>query len=302
MRTTTFCLLSFITTLGLGCKPQTSSDASQSATINHTEIAEGVSHTGGTPLKVDAYGLTFTVPSGWTGTLQGEVFLLDQDAGEGLILLTAGEATQSEGVQQAAQSIPLEGSISAIPTTSPRVDGDTIYVDYDIRGGTLADRAGDPNDWDGLGTFTFGDYGFGTLSLGLAPAEALSSVEEAMGDLSDSLQLRQPTSPQTTDEGDAGGWAEDLAGYKITYFYSGSDYYEQESFTLCSDGSVLRVFDASGAYTERNGTWAAYGPATSGTLEVNLENGDSQAFELTRDADGGLYLDGSRFYQEWDGC
>ena len=230
------------------------------------------------------------------------MFLFEQDAGEGLIVFTAEEFTRSDAEQAAKESIDLGGSVTAVPTSAPAVDGNLIYVDYDVRGGGLAERAGDPNDWDGLGTFTVGDYGISTLALGLSPAPALSKVEEAMGDLSDSLQLRQPGSTSGAESGGKGSWGEELAGYKITYFYSSTGYYEQESFTLCSDGSVFRVLDSSGAYSERNGTWSAYGPTSSGTLEVHLDNGDSQAFELTRDAGGDLYLDGYRFYQEWDGC
>jgi hypothetical protein len=297
---TTLSVFAILATLAAGC--QTPSSTKRGGHAAATEVQAGVIYEGDSTLGVDAVGLQFTVPAGWSGQLDGEHFLMEQDDGEGIIVLGATELTLAEGEQLAGESIDLGDGVVATPTSAPEVSGSTIRADYDLRGGGLAERAGEPNDWDGLGVISIGNYGVGAVVFGLAPAATLATVSTAVDSLTASLRFAQPgTAEGSTGEG-TGDWEAQLAGYKITYFYTGSDYYESEAFTLCANGDARRVLDSSGVYSDRYGTWTATGPASSGTLEISLNNGDYSAFELTRDADGGLYLDGSRFYMEWDGC
>jgi hypothetical protein len=293
-------VFAILATLSTGC--QTSSGTKGGGLSAATQIEEGANYPGGTTLGVDVVGLQFRVPAGWSGQIQGEFFVMQEADGEGIIVLGTAELTLAEGEQLARESIDLGEGVVAIPATVPDVSGRTIRVGYDLRGNGLAERAGEPNDWDGVGVISIGDYGIGAVVLGLAPASSLSAVSTVLDSLVVSVRFFEPGSQEAAPAEGSSDWAAELAGYRITYFYSDTDYYESEEYTLCANGDLQRVLDSSAVYSTRNGTWTAYGPAHSGTIEFSLNDGEYAAYELTWDDEGGLYLDGFRYYLEWDGC
>lgn len=297
---TTVSIFAIVATLATGC--QTLSDSKGGGLSAATQVQEGVNYPGSTILGVDEVGLQFRVPADWSGQIRGEFFVMQEADGEGIIVLGTAELTLAEGEQLAKESIDVGAGVVAIPSTAPDISGRTIHVDYDLRGNGLAERAGDPNDWDGVGVISIGGYGIGAVVLGLAPAPRLSAISTVVDGLVASLVFVEPGTQEAAPEEASSDWAAELAGYRITYFYSDTDYYESEEYTLCANGDLQRVLDSSAVYSRRYGTWAAYGPAHSGTIEFSLEDGEYATYELTWDEEGGLRLDGSRYYLEWDGC
>lgn len=99
------------------------------------ELEIGKTYEGGTLIEAKAYGLSFTVPEGWSGLLPpgGTFFAMTPD-NRTFVFATAEPGSAQEAQGSLAQPLPLGNGIKLQPIGAPRVEGEGFAIDYSVLG------------------------------------------------------------------------------------------------------------------------------------------------------------------------
>lgn len=264
------------------------------------EIEPGVQYQGATVLQAPEYGISFTLPAGWAGMLPPgiEYFVMQHRSLQAYVLAGLDELTLSEAQQLMSENIDLGDGIVMWPAGEVTTEGVTIKADYSVSGA--------PQPLQGQVTTIIGDHGYSMyFVIAAAPAD-FEATKAEVERMSASVRLVPPAAAPAPA---AGSWQEQLAGRKLSHFYTASGYTEENYIWLCGDGRFFRSANsggfgggASGAFSSRYaGRWDASGDAVSGTLTLTYNDGSTTTYTLTIE-DEKLFLDGGRYFREPADC
>ncbi len=261
------------------------------------QIVPGQVYTGGQLVQDPTSGLAVTVPVGWRGALapDGSAFLLEPEAGQGLIVIRAEPATEAEARAVLTQPVPLGNGVVITPSGEiEEIGRGHMTTAYTV--------SGTPGDFVSTVDVRMTDTGLGVGFVLLSPAGAHADQLQDLRALALSLGVTEPTPTPTTGGNDE--WEPWLRGAYLARFYSGSGYTESTELWLCSDGSFY-MDDQSGGYgggasgafqTTNGGRWSATGSGATGTLILNWSNGQQSTWDLEFDYEQRrTYVNGNRW-------
>ena len=264
------------------------------------EIEPGVRYTGEVRLQAAEYGVSFVLPQGWAGGLpEGfDFFVMESPSFQAYVLAGIEELTLVEAQRLMAGEIDLGDGAVMHPAGDVTTQGVLLEADYTV--------SGTPDPLRGRVTTIIGDHGYGVFFIAAAAADDFESVRSAVERMSASVSLVAPVAAPAPPPG---SWQQQLAGRKLSYFFTRSGYTEEEYLWLCPDGRFFRSMNsggfgggASGAFQSQNGgRWEASGNAQSGILSLSYNDGASATYALSIEDDK-LFLDGSRYFREVTDC
>jgi hypothetical protein len=122
----------------------------------------GKTYEGGTLIEAKAYGLSFTVPEGWSGLLPpgGTFFAMTPD-NRTFVFATAEPGSVKEAQGALVQPLPLGNGINLEPIGSPRLEGEGFAIDYSVLGA--------PEPHGSEGRTVVGETGVVAGFIGVAP-------------------------------------------------------------------------------------------------------------------------------------
>lgn len=261
-------------------------------------------------------GIQFTIPEGWYGGEDGEMYLMGSDTDSGLlgVMLNAAKSTADLKIE-AEKGIISEGVQLAREGNYERVGLDGL--------GTLFSGYFHGQKARAYAIGLINPFGQSITIIALTSAESYSlSHKKLAHEIADSMGFAMPEdSPITQD------WQQNLKGMRLAYrnssYSSSADYsdasgqsygsYSSSSETvnmdLCGDGrfsfysSSSASFDSSGGFgslgssDDNVGTWGVTTlPGGEGLLTLVFGNGQISEYELSSH-EGKVMLNGSRYYR-----
>lgn len=133
------------------------------------ELEIGKTYEGGTLIEAKAYGMTFTVPDGWSGLLPpgGTFFAMTPD-NRTFVFATAEPGSVQEAQGSLSQPLPLGNGINLQPIGSPRAEGNGFAIGYSVQGA--------PEPLGGEGRAVVGDNGVIAGFIGVAPKDGFEAM------------------------------------------------------------------------------------------------------------------------------
>ncbi len=164
------------------------SSAGAASTAGAVELEIGKTYKGGERIEAKAYGLSFTVPEGWSGLLPpgGTFFAMTPD-NRTFVFATAEPGSVQEAQGSLIQPLPLGNGITLEPIGSPRVEGDALAIGYAVQG------ASEPHGSEGRAVV--GDNGVIAGFIGVAPKDDVEAMRATLGEIADSTDFEEPATP-----------------------------------------------------------------------------------------------------------
>jgi hypothetical protein len=259
-------------------------------------------------VSLEDFGLSFTVPAGWTGDIQGEYLVLGHTTIPGMMILMENTsktiqnliATAQQGIQADGFNLTADGAFKTV--TSKRAEG--YYK-------------GTYNYSTAVKVYAVGlidGQGKGMSILILTETNAFGQDHiNAANQLAKSVSFFTPKASAITQQ-----WQNKLVGKKLTYrntrgAINGSR--ETQIITLCPNGTFTYYFDSNVSFDgpggfgyansneDSRGNYTIYSVHNDSYLTLNFENGKESEYTLTLDPKGYPVLEGTKFIAlDAEGC
>jgi len=259
-----------------------------------------------TQVKDAAWGVTFSVPAGWSGQKTGAGYLYTSTQGKTLLLLSPNQyASMEELLSQADAGINDENGTALEASTKPTLFGSTgAKVEY---AGTVN---GSPARAVAIGLLSRNGDGLNVLLIAEADDFSPSDVR-----LVESVARSVKFSVVKTNPA-AGEWKEKLSHTRLTYISTyasggGGGTSAQTEIHICRDGSFsfssssmvsLDVPGASGLSSGGDtgeGSWRVVTQGGQPVLELRFRNGEVRTYNITY-PNNTLHLNGVRYFMTND--
>ncbi|WP_299211766.1 hypothetical protein [uncultured Dokdonia sp.] len=251
-------------------------------------------------VSLEDFGLSFTLPAGWTGDIQGDYIVLGHTSIPGMMILSENsnrtiEAVVSmaqQGIQADGFNLTADGTFKTV--SSKRAEG--FYKGtYDYSTAVKAYAIG-----------LIDGQGKGMSILVLTETNAFANDHiNAANQLAKSVQFFTPKASPATLQ-----WQNQLVGKKLTHRYTsggagGSSV--TRIITLCANGTFTFYanthanLDGPGGFGYANsnqdsrGNYTIYSIQNNSYLTLHFENGKESEYTLTRDENGYTFLESSRY-------
>lgn len=152
------------------------------------ELEIGKTYQGGERIESKVYGLSFTVPEGWSGLLPpgGTFFAMTPD-NRTFVFATAEPGSIKEAQGALIQPLPLGNGIMLQPIGSPRVEGNGFAIGYSVQGA--------PEPHGSEGRAIVGDHGVIAGFIGVAPKGAVDDMLTTLAAIAEGAALEDPAKP-----------------------------------------------------------------------------------------------------------
>ena len=259
-------------------------------------------------ISLEDFGLSFTLPAGWTGDIQGEYIVLGHTTIPGMMILSENPMRTIEAVVSAAQqgiqedgfNLTADGTFKTV--SSKRAEG--FYKGtYDYSTAVKAYAIG-----------LIDGQGKGMSILILTETSAFSNDHiNAANQLAKSVQFFQAQASPATVQ-----WQNRIVGKQLTHRYTsggvgGSSV--TRIITLCANGTFTFYanthanLDGPGGFGYANsnqdnrGNYTIYSVQNNSYLTLQFENGKESEYTLTRNENGYTFLENSRYtVMDAEGC
>ena len=140
------------------------------------DLEIGKTYQGGALIEAKAYGLSFTVPIGWSGLLPpgGTFFAMTPD-NRTFIFATAELGSVKDAQGALVQPLPLGNGVKLEPIGSPRVADNGFAIDYSVLG------AQEPLGSEGRAVV--GETGVIAGFIGVAPKDQVQAMRLALAEI-----------------------------------------------------------------------------------------------------------------------
>ena len=276
------------------------------------DIQIGRTYNAGTRVRSPELGISFVVPSEWSGGVPDGVgaFLLASNTRPGLgLAMSQRSASRDEVLHAMGQPLTLDESTVLQPQGEPEVEGRWVKARFSWSDGfdTLAGRAMALVDPGGNGVLYVavgpeteaGHYA--DLVAGLASSTIVAPVGQ---------KVAKPAAGGSTPLAEE--WDAHLRGRRLTYitsYSSGSSggFSERKEAFLCRDGQFLYSNSSSlsvdtggasafgGGQGSGGGEWKVVTEGSSAGIEFRWRDGETSR-HLLEFTDGKTYVDGSRWF------
>lgn len=273
------------------------------APLPAVEIVQGVEYRGETVLEAPEYGASLTLPADWVAAwpADSDFLVMRSTRYGGYVFAAIEEMTVEEARQQMQAAIDVGDGVALSPRGPVAVDGRVLRGEYAV--------SGTREPLVGYVVTRVADHGLGVVLIAASSPDDASKVRETVDAIDASVVLAAPEARAAPDASVAGTWSAELAGRKLTHFFTRTGYTEEDYIWLCADGLFVRSFDsggfgggASGAFASDNaGRWRASGARDAGTLELTYNDGSVARYALTLEGTK-LMLDGKRYFREATDC
>ncbi|MGI9419365.1 MAG: hypothetical protein ACR2RA_16180 [Geminicoccaceae bacterium] len=154
------------------------------------ELEIGKTYTGGTLIEAKTFGLSFTVPEGWSGLLPpgGTFFAMTPD-NRTFVFATAEPGSLQEAQGSLGQALPLGNGIQLQPIGAPRPEGDGFTINYNVLGA--------PEPLGSEGRAIVSDTGVIAGFIGVAPQDAFDAMRTTLDDITDGVGFNEIGSTET---------------------------------------------------------------------------------------------------------
>ncbi len=153
------------------------------------ELEIGKTYQGGTLIEAKTYGLSFTVPEGWSGMLPpgGTFFAMTPD-NRTFVFATAelGSVQEAQGVL--TQPLPLGNGIMLEPIGGPRREGEGFAIDYSVIGA--------PEPHGSEARALVGDTGVIAGFIGVAPRGSVEVMRATLDDIAGGVGFEEVDAPE----------------------------------------------------------------------------------------------------------
>lgn len=156
-----------------------------SAAGTAVELEIGKTYTGGERIEAKAYGLSFTVPEGWSGLLPpgGTFFAMTPD-NRTFVFATAEPGSVQDAQGSLSQPLPLGNGIKLQPIGAPRTEGDGFAIDYSVLGA--------PEPHGSEGRAIVGGTGVVAGFIGIAPKGAVEDMRATLAEIAGGVGFEDP--------------------------------------------------------------------------------------------------------------
>ena len=259
-------------------------------------------------VSLDDFGLSFTVPAGWTGDFQGEYIVLGHTSIPGMMVLSenptrtikalVSEAQQS--IQEDGFNLTPDGNFKTVNTK--RAEG--FYkgtYDYSTKVKAYA-----------IGLIDGTGKGMNILILTETGAFSQKHIDAA-NQLAKSVRFFKPKASKVTKE-----WEQRLVGKKLTYQHTGDGPdggSTKRVITLCPNGNFTFYFNSHSAFDvaegfgyvnsneDSRGQYSIYSLQNKAYLVLNFEDGKEYEYQLSVNPKGYPVLDETRYIPlDAEGC
>ncbi len=246
------------------------------------ELTEGQQYHGGATVISKPLGIELTVPTGWTGTMSGDFFVLTSQI-QGLVAVMSETATAEEA--QAFLSAPqvLANRYVLTPTAAPTLQGDRLTATCTVSDGGRV--------WTGEVTILMGPHGIAAGVIAAGQDTDATTAMQAGKQVAESLKFAKPVVPSPGES--SGYWADYLKNKTLKQFDTTTSSDGSSSFsrriTLCANGHFSRYHSGSG-YSETNvsvsyagnssfsGKWSV----TGDQLHLFYDDGDQGIYTVSK--------------------
>jgi len=272
--------------------------------INAQEIQPSTEYRGETTLKSTPYGITFILPSGWTGIYpaDSDFFIMKNTNFEGYIFIAINKMTIASAKEIMSRPIDLGDGVVFHPRAPVKTQGSTLVAEYNV--------SGSKHPLSGTIKTIVGDYGQGISFIAASPVKDQDKIQADLNKITTHLKLSDPKKSKapSTIKGNS-PWFEHLNGRKLSHFYTATGYTEEDYIWLCNSGYFYKSSNsggfgggASGAFQSGNGgRWSVSGTLQKGTLLLTYNDGSTASYTLTHEGTK-IFLDGKRYFRERISC
>jgi hypothetical protein len=162
--------------------------AGAAGTAKAVELEIGKTYKGGERIEAKAFGLSFTLPEGWSGLLPpgGTFFAMTPD-NRTFVFATAEPGSAKEAQGNLVQGMPLGNGVRLEPIGSPRVEGKGFAIGYTVQGA--------PEPHGSEGRAIVGEHGMIAGFIGVAPKGAVDDMRKTLADIADGAVFDEPAQP-----------------------------------------------------------------------------------------------------------
>ena len=269
------------------------------------EIQQDVEYRGQTILKSTPYGISFMLPSGWSGIYpaNSDFFIMKSQSFDGYIFVATDKMTLEQAKQTMSQPVDLGDGIIFQPKGKVKNNpAQQLEATYNV--------SGSQNPLSGIIKTIIGEYGWGISFIAASSPKDINKIHGDLDKIISSLKLTNPDQNKPSASSDSNSpWFEQLNGRKLSHFYTATGYTEEDYIWLCGNGYFYKSFNsggfgggASGAFQSKNGgRWSVSGPLQQGTLILMYNDGSTARYQLTHE-ETKLFLDGKRYFRETANC
>jgi hypothetical protein len=257
-------------------------------------------------VELQELGISFDIPAGWSGYVEGEAIVMGHESIAGLMIMTENKARSLAELKQLAQQGMAEQNIQLNPKGEFQAVGNNRLEGFyqgTFNGESVKSYA--------LALIDLNGKGVTILSLTTAGQFTQRNRDEA-NKLAASVKFYQAVDSVATT-----AWKQKIAGRQLKYMRtSGSSDYDggytgssdRTTIGLCADStfyyssSSMANFDSSSgsgyAANQGNnqGSYEIYSVGEQSYLSLNFNQGNNIEFALTINQQGNTFLDGSRYF------
>jgi hypothetical protein len=149
------------------------------------ELEIGKTYKGGARIEAKVYGLSFTVPEGWSGLLPpgGAFFVMTPD-NRTFVYATAEPGSHQDAQGSLIQPLPLGDGVRLEPIGSPRVEGEGFAIDYSVLGA--------PEPHGGEGRALVSGEGVVAGFIGVAPKDSVEMMRATLDEIAGGVGFEEP--------------------------------------------------------------------------------------------------------------
>ena len=259
-------------------------------------------------VSLDDFGVSFTVPAGWTGDIQGDYVVLGHSTIPGMMILSDNPirtietvvSNAQQGIQEDGFNLKADGAFKKV--NAKRVEG-YYKGTYDYSTKVKAYAIG-----------LIDGQGKGMSILILTETNAFSQDHvSAANQLATSVNFFKPKASKVTKE-----WEQRLVGQKLTYQKTGDGPdggSVKRVINLCTNGTFTFYFNAHASFDvaegfgyansneDSRGRYTIYSVHNDSYLTLQFENGKELEYKLTLDQEEYPVLNNTRFIPlDAEGC
>lgn len=249
-------------------------------------------------------GLSFDIPEGWRGQVDGDYIVLGHKTIPGLMILSSNTIRNTEMLKQQAEKGVSEEGVQL------RAKSDfLVKSDSRVEGTYSGTFNGQQVKAYAIGLINGLGKGMNILIVTETTAFTEAHKEEA-NTLASSVVFYKAEDSQATTF-----WKQKLIGKQLYFGLTRGDGSEKRTIDLCKDGSFAyygnshMAFDESYGYGSAGdnlsdtGSYAIYSIGDASVLELTFISGNIVEYDLSSNESGNTFLDNTRYYvQNSDRC
>ncbi len=251
-------------------------------------------------------GLSFEIPSGWTGKLQDEYYLLGHQTIPGLMILSQNSSTTAKGLKSLATRGIFEEGVELKPEGDFRLVGTNKVEGY--YKGTF--------DGAEVKCFAVGlinSQGSGMNIMIVSTNELFSDIHVSEAKkLAGSVKFFESSDTQITTR-----WKETIVNRQLKYMYTNTSTDYSGGMSGISDETIIKLYPDGSFYYYSNsnssfssysgfgyvdatksnrGNYEIYSIGNDTYLELTFTDGKVYEYALTKSSEGRTLLNGSRYF------